>query len=92
MTPKSIDPDMTVDEIMRRWPATIGVMIAHKMLCIGCPIGIFHTVTDACEAHRVDEEAFSADLLAAMRRDPIANSPSAFIDAPDHAPQRGMAG
>lgn len=76
--PAAIDPDMTVDEIMRRWPATIRVMIRHRMLCIGCPIGIFHTVADACDAHRIEPEAFSRELLEAMRNDPVANAPSAF--------------
>ena len=78
MKPTSIDPDMTVDEIMRRWPSTIAVAIRHGMLCVGCPIGIFHTVTDACAAHGLDEDAFSAELLDAMRRDPQAHTPSAF--------------
>lgn len=76
--PASIDPDMTVDEIMRRWPETVRVMIRNRMLCIGCPIGIFHTVADACHAHRVDLDAFSEELLGAMRIDPMANAPSAF--------------
>lgn len=81
MKPTSIDPRMTVDEIMRRWPATIRVMIRNKMLCIGCPIGIFHTVSDACDAHRLDGEAFSTELLEAMRNDPLANSSLAFGEA-----------
>lgn len=76
--PATIDPDMTVDEIMRRWPATIKVMIRNRMLCIGCPIGVFHTVADACDAHRVDLNAFRKELLDAMRTDPAANAPSAF--------------
>lgn len=94
MKPLSIDPDMTVDEIMRRWPATIRVFIRHRMLCIGCPIGIFHTVSDACAAHGLDEEAFSRELLAAMRGDPLANSPSAFATqpAPESGVRRGTAG
>ena len=79
MKPTRIDPDMTVDEIMRRWPSTIGVAIRHGMLCVGCPIGIFHTVTDACAAHGLDEDALSTELLDAMRRDPQANTPSAFV-------------
>ena len=58
MKPSAIDPDMSVDEIMRRWPATIRVMIRHRMLCIGCPIGIFHTVADAAAAHAIDEATF----------------------------------
>lgn len=67
MNQTSIDPAMTVDEIMRRWPATIRVMIRHQMLCVGCPIGIFHTVADACHEHDLDEETINRELLAAMR-------------------------
>ena len=73
-----LDPDMSVDEIMRRWPATIRVMMRNGMLCIGCPIGVFHNVTDACAAHGLDEADFSAELLDAMQRDPQAHAPSAF--------------
>jgi hybrid cluster-associated redox disulfide protein len=78
MKPSAIDPDMSVDEIIRRCPATIRVMIRHRMLCIGCPIGIFHTVADAAAAHAIDEAAFSAELLAAIRSDPSTEAPSAF--------------
>ncbi len=78
MIPSAIDPDMPVDEIMRRWPATIRVMIRHRMLCIGCPIGIFHTVADAAAAHAIDEASLATELLAAMRSDPSAAGPSGF--------------
>ena len=78
MKPSAIDPNMTVDEIMRRWPATIRVLIRHKMLCIGCPIAVFHTVADACAAHCLNEAMISAELLAAMRADPVSITPSAF--------------
>ncbi|NRC56320.1 DUF1858 domain-containing protein [Neoaquamicrobium sediminum] len=76
--PLTIDPDMTVDEIMRRWPATIRVFIRHRMLCIGCPIGVFHNLTDACDAHRLDEETVSRELLAAMTNDDLVSGPSVF--------------
>ena len=39
-----IDFEMTVDEVMRRWPATIRVFLDFRMGCVGCPIGGFHTV------------------------------------------------
>ena len=81
MKPLVIDPDMTVDEIMRRWPATIRVFIRNRMLCIGCPIGIFHTVKDACEAHQLNEESFSHEVLAAIRLDIDALPPSVFETA-----------
>lgn len=90
MNPSAIDPDMSVDEIMRRWPATIRVMIRHRMLCIGCPIGIFHTVADAAAAHATDEAAFSSELLAAMRSDPTTEALSAFeTNAHNPEPREG---
>ena len=69
---------LNVADIMSRWPATIGVFIDFRMHCIGCPIGVFHNVTDACAAHGLDEADFSAELLDAMQRDPQAHAPSAF--------------
>jgi hybrid cluster-associated redox disulfide protein len=73
MTIAKIDPNMPVDELMRRCPATIGVMIRYRMLCIGCPIGSFHTVAEAAVAHCVDEAALTAELLATMRGVPSAH-------------------
>lgn len=67
MLPSSIHPDMTMDEIMRLWPSTIKVLMRRGMLCVGCPIGPFHTVADACAEYGIDEEALSAEFLAAMR-------------------------
>ena len=78
MMPSPLDLEMSVDEIMRRWPMTIRVMIRHRMLCIGCPIGIFHTVADAAAAHSMDEASFSAELLAAMKADPSTEGGSEF--------------
>jgi hybrid cluster-associated redox disulfide protein len=62
----TVDPDTSVDEIMRRWPMTIRVMIRHRMLCVGCPFGTLHTVADACREHQVPEEDFVQELEAAM--------------------------
>jgi hybrid cluster-associated redox disulfide protein len=60
------DPDMPIDRIMRLWPATITVLMRHRMLCIGCPIGPFHTVPEACRAHGIDEAEFVRDLGRAI--------------------------
>lgn len=64
--------DMTMDEIMRCWPATIRVALHHGLLCVGCPIASFHTVDDAILEHGLDEKLFRHDLLAAIER-PDAN-------------------
>lgn len=77
-----LDPDMSVDEIMRRWPATIRVMMRNGMLCIGCPIGVFHTVSDACAAHALDEDSFVGELLEALRSAAATDEPLALATAP----------
>jgi hybrid cluster-associated redox disulfide protein len=58
-----ISPDMTVDQIMRNVPATIRVFLDFHMRCVGCPIGPYHTVKDACREHGVDQARFMRSLL-----------------------------
>ena len=63
----TIQPDLSVDAIMRRWPATISVFMRRQMLCVGCPIGSFHTVMQACAEHGLDEAYFRVELQAAIK-------------------------
>lgn len=65
--PGPISSDMMVDEIMRKWPATVAVVLSYRMLCVGCPIGPFHSVAEICRAHQVDEDLFIPDLESAVR-------------------------
>lgn len=62
---RSLDLDLSVDHLMRTWPDTVGVFLRRRMLCVGCPIGPFHTVADACREHSVDEEEFRQELRLA---------------------------
>lgn len=62
------DPDMPIDAIMLRWPATIEVLIRHRMLCVGCPIGGFHTLGEACTEHGIDEAEMVEELARAVDR------------------------
>jgi hybrid cluster-associated redox disulfide protein len=55
--------EMTVDDVMRRWPSTIRVFLDFKMRCVGCPIAGFHSVHDACVEHDVDPNVFLPKLL-----------------------------
>ncbi|WP_371746624.1 DUF1858 domain-containing protein [Aminobacter sp. SR38] len=65
---KRFDPDLSVDDVMKLWPNTIRVFLANRMLCVGCPIGSFHTVSDACREHELDETSFLNQLAAAIDR------------------------
>lgn len=67
----AITPDLLVDDVMRRWPATIRVFLQFKFLCVGCPIACFHTVSQACREHHTDEPTFLAALHEALAEDTI---------------------
>jgi hybrid cluster-associated redox disulfide protein len=66
----TISSDMLVDDVMRRWPATIRVFLDAKFMCVGCPIGCFHTVADACREHRAELAGFLASLNARPQQQP----------------------
>lgn len=59
------DPDLPLADLMTHWPQTIPVFVRHKMLCVGCLVSPFHTVTDACAEYHLDEETFLAELMRA---------------------------
>lgn len=63
---KRYHDDMSMDQIMRLWPATIRVVLAHDLLCVGCPIAPFHTAKDAVREHGIRGEAFLAALRAVI--------------------------
>jgi hybrid cluster-associated redox disulfide protein len=60
------DPDLSLDDLMTLWPATIAVFLRHKMLCIGCMVNPFHTVMDACREYDLEEAAFRKELHSAI--------------------------
>jgi len=57
--------DMTVEQVMQRWPASIRVFLDFRMSCVGCPIAPFHSVDEASHEHKIDGDAFLAALLSA---------------------------
>lgn len=57
--------DMSMDDLMRARPSTIAVLIQHHMLCVGCPIAPFHTLSDACREHRIDLDLIAQHIESA---------------------------
>jgi hybrid cluster-associated redox disulfide protein len=64
--PSINDPDMPLCRMFALWPETATVFRLHGMVCFGCQIAPFHTVTDACGVYCRDEAAFRAELGAAV--------------------------
>ena len=60
------DPELPLAELMLAWPQTIPVFLRHRMLCVGCLVSRFHTVSDACSDYGLNEEEFLAELIRAV--------------------------
>lgn len=61
-----IDTELTLNELMEKWPATISVFMRHKMLCVGCLVSPFHTIDDACLEYDLDMDQFISELRGAI--------------------------
>lgn len=56
--------DTPIDEVMRRKPSTIKVLIDEEMHCVGCVLACFHSVAEAAHEHDKDAETLLAVLNA----------------------------
>ncbi|AUR01195.1 DUF1858 domain-containing protein [Phaeobacter inhibens] len=64
--PKLDDPDLPLDVLITIWPETVRVFMDHDMLCVGCMVSPFHSVSEACAEYHLDEEVFRAALADAV--------------------------
>ncbi|AUR05792.1 hybrid cluster protein-associated redox disulfide domain protein (plasmid) [Phaeobacter inhibens] len=64
--PKLDDPDLPLDALITIWPETVRVFMDHDMLCVGCMVSPFHSVSEACAEYHLDEEVFRAALADAV--------------------------
>lgn len=64
--PRVDDLDLPLADLMLHWPQAAPVFLRHKMLCVGCLIGPFHTIVDACAEYHLDQDTFVAELIAAV--------------------------
>ncbi len=58
--------ELTIEEILSRWPQTARVFNHYSSACIGCAIAPFCTIADAISAYGLPKEAFLADLQTAI--------------------------
>lgn len=72
MPSDSLD-DLSVADIMRRWPATIRVLLDWNVKCVGCPIAPFHTLMDAAAEHGLSLAQLEA-AVERQRREPASRA------------------
>jgi len=50
-TTMTLDPHMTIKELLEHHPTSIKVFIKRKMLCVGCPTEDYHTLEDVAKIY-----------------------------------------
>lgn len=57
--------DLSVAEVMDRWPKTIKVFLKYQTACVGCEMAPFETIATAAENYDLLLFIFLADLQQA---------------------------
>jgi hybrid cluster-associated redox disulfide protein len=54
--------DLTVAEVMDRWPQTVPYFFRYRMACVGCPIAPFETLAEVAAIYGLDLSRFLIEL------------------------------
>jgi hybrid cluster-associated redox disulfide protein len=57
-----ITRDMTIEQIIRRYPQTVAVFRKFGLDCMQCQIAAFEAVEDGAGVHRVDVDTLLREL------------------------------
>ncbi len=58
--------EMTIEELLRRWPETAVIFHNHHMACPGCAVASFYTLTDAANVYGLPPEELIAEIQNAI--------------------------
>lgn len=68
MEKENFDQDVSVGEIMERWPQTLPVFVKFKMGCVGCSMSKFETLRDAIEIYQTPKAEFLQELEQVIKK------------------------
>lgn len=54
--------EMTIEELLRRWPETAEIFHRHHMACAGCAVAPFYTIIDAAQVYGLPAEQLLAEI------------------------------
>ncbi len=57
---------LTVDQVLARWPQTLAVFLHHHMACAGCVMAPFETVAEAAAIYHLELPRFLSALQPAI--------------------------
>jgi len=63
-----ITKEMSIGEVVTKFPQTIPVFQAHGMGCLGCSVARFENVAEGAAAHGIDINKLIQDLNNAVKQ------------------------
>jgi len=58
----AITKEMTIGEVIKKYPKTVFVFIDYGLHCVGCPMATPETIEEAVKLHQIDLKKFLKDL------------------------------
>lgn len=62
MKSETIGAEMTVEELIARYPSAARAFVRRRMHCVGCELARFETVAEVCEVYHQPLGALLAEL------------------------------
>jgi len=63
---QAIQKDMSIADVVQKYPQTIEVFLRHGLMCFGCAIARFENIEQGAVAHGINVPALVTDLNAAV--------------------------
>ncbi len=67
----TISKDMSIGEVVQKYPETIAVFLQHGLGCVGCAAAHFENIEQGAKAHGIEINALIQALNAAAS-EPVA--------------------
>lgn len=62
-----ITKEMTIGEVLKKYPKTAFVFLDYGLHCLGCSMAMPETIEKAAKLHRIDFKKFLKDLNQAIQ-------------------------
>lgn len=66
MKPSRLSPQMSVADVLERWPELIPTFLEHRMACVGCSMAAFETLQDAARIYSLHPARFLEELETSL--------------------------
>ncbi len=58
----TINKQMSIGEVVQKYPQTIPVFLQHGLMCVGCAAARFENIEQGARAHGIDVDALITAL------------------------------